>query len=455
VTTTHAVRLSPRTWRAAIVAGIVIGVVYALSPLTVWFFVAMAVMLRCAINGLEGTERRWVLALLLVAIVLRVAAVGGLFAMTNHNAVPFNSIFGDEEYFIKRSIWLRNVALGIPIHSADLIYAFDEYSATSYLYVLAFVQVLVGPAPYGAHLLGMALFLSGSVILFRTVRSTLGRMPAAIGLVLMLFLPSLFAWSISALKDPLYFSLTACGVAMTIRLVRAPHWVSRVLALATLLLLTAILESIRAGGAALTAAGIATGLAVAYLAPRPRWILACVFVAPIAAGAALSRPDAQVRTYTAVENAAKQHWGHVATPGYVYTTLDDRFYPDKSEIGDMHLDEGIRFIVRSMERYITAPLPWEIQSTAALAYLPEQLVWYLLVALAPFGLMGALRRDTLTAGVLFGHALVAAVTIALISGNVGTLIRHRGFALPYFLWLSAVGACDLMTRRSAQLEHPC
>lgn len=447
--------VSPRVWLAAIVTGVVIGAVYVLSPLTVWFVIAMAVILRCAIAGLEGTERRWVLALMLVAIVVRVAAVGGLFAVTNHNVVPFNSIFGDEEYFIKRSIWLRNVALGIPIHAADLIYAFDEYSATSYLYVLAFVQVLVGPAPYGVHLLGIALFVSGSVVLFRTVRPTLGRMPAVIGLALMLFLPSLFAWSISALKDPLYFFLTACGVAMTIRLVRAPQWESQALALVTLLLLTAMLESIRAGGAALTAASIVLGLAVAYLVPRPRWILVGVFLAPIAVGATMSRPWGQVKTIVAIENAAKQHWGHVATSGYVYTTLDDRFYPERSEIEDMHLDEGARFVVRSLERYVTAPLPWEIQSTAALAYLPEQIVWYLLVALAPFGLIGAMRRDTLVAAVLFGHAFVAAVTIALISGNVGTLIRHRGFALPYFLWLSAVGACDLMTRREAQLEQAC
>ena len=53
--------------------------------------------------------------LLVVAVVLRVVAVAALFALTNHAQVPFGSFFGDEEYFIKRSIWLRNVALGMPI----------------------------------------------------------------------------------------------------------------------------------------------------------------------------------------------------------------------------------------------------------------------------------------------------------------------------------------------------
>ena len=32
------------------------------------------------------------------------------------------------------------------------------------------------------------------------------------------------------------------------------------------------------------------------------------------------------------------------------------------------------------------------------------------------------------------------VLVALSGGNVGTLIRHRGLAMPYFAWLAALGA---------------
>jgi FtsH-binding integral membrane protein len=76
---------------------------------------------------------------------------------------------------------------------------------------------------------------------------------------------------------------------------------------------------------------------------------------------------------------------------------------------------------------------------------PEQLVWYLIVALAPIGLVFAFRRDTLVASLLLGYTLVAAVTVAVTSGNVGTLVRHRGLALPFMVCLSAVGVCELIT----------
>jgi hypothetical protein len=115
------------------------------------------------------------------------------------------------------------------------------------------------------------------------------------------------------------------------------------------------------------------------------------------------------------------------------------------EIADMHFGEALRFIWRSLERYVTVPLPWEVQSRSALLYLPEQIIWYFLVALALPGVVLAMRRDTLVTSLLFAHAAVAAVTVALTSGNVGTLVRHRGLALPYFVWLSAVAFCELVS----------
>jgi len=120
--------------------------------------------------------------------------------------------------------------------------------------------------------------------------------------------------------------------------------------------------------------------------------------------------------------------------------------PDRKFIRDMEFREAGRFVVRSLERYITVPLPWEARSPATLAYLPEQLVWYLLVLFALLGVLWSFRRDALITSLLCGYAIVAAVTVAVISGNVGTVVRHRGLALPYIVWLSAVGGCELLSR---------
>ena len=118
----------------------------------------------------------------------------------------------------------------------------------------------------------------------------------------------------------------------------------------------------------------------------------------------------------------------------------------------MRLDEAGRFLARALVSYVTVPLPNQIYSTAALAFIPEQIAWWMLVALAPVGLVFAMRRDVLTASLLVMHGVVAALPVALTGGNIGTLVRHRGFALPYLIWISVVGACELLARARSPSE---
>jgi hypothetical protein len=378
-------------------------------------------------------------------VALRVAAVAGLFVTTNHAQTPFGTFFGDEEFYIRRSIWLRNVALDVPIHSADFIYAFDEAGWTSHLYVLAFAQVLVGPSPYGVHLIGMSLYLCAAFMLFRLVRPAFGRAPSLMGLVLVLFLPSFFAWSISALKEPLYFLMTVSCISLAVTFVRNPRWVVKAIAVAAVAAIVAVLGTIRDGGAVLVGGGLLFGLAAAWIIRRPKVLVAIAVALPMAIGVALESPKRQIQVYAAVQHAAHQHWGHVQTPGWVYTLLDDRFYRDVSALSDLGFVDEARFLVRAVERYVTVPLPWEVKSATALAYLPEQLLWYGIVALLPFGLVFSLRRDAVLTSLLAGVAGVAAIAIALMSGNVGTLVRLRVLAIPYLASLSMVGLCELLT----------
>ena len=439
-----------RTWITATIVAAGIGVVYVLSPLTVWFGVAMWALHRYATSGFDADERRWLTAILVVAMALRVAAVAGLFVTTNHAQTPFGIFFGDEAFYIRRSMWLRNIALGVPTHTADFIYAFDDSGWTSHLYVLAFVQTLVGPSPYGVHLVGVAMYLFGAVVLYRAVRPTFGRAPALCGLGLVLFLPSLFAWSISALKEPLYFLFTSCSISWSLAMVRDRRWMIKIVALVGVVALVAALQTIREQGGVLTAAGLVVGLLIAWVVTRPRVMIAIIVLLPIVTGAVLSRPQNRFKTYVMVQGAARQHWGHVQTQGWVYKLLDPRFYGDRGEISDMQFVDSARFVVRAFERYVTVPLPWEVQSTAALIDIPEQIVWYLLVLLLPVGLVCSFQRDPALTGLLFGTAGVSIVAIALNSGNVGTLVRHRSLAVPYLLWLSLAGLCELLSRAGAR-----
>jgi len=179
---------------------------------------------------------------------------------------------------------------------------------------------------------------------------------------------------VSVLKEPLFVLVSALSLIAAVRLVRAPSPRSRLVALAAIVALAAVLEGVRQDGAAFGLLGVTLGLTIGFVAARPRFILAALVATPILVGAVLSRPEVQLKAYAAIQGAARQHWGSVATQGYAYQLLDQRFYSDLNEISSLRFVETLRFLGRGLVAYVTVPLPWTVQSRAALAYLPEQVV---------------------------------------------------------------------------------
>ena len=233
--------------RLAIASGAAIGFAYTLSPLTVLVAGGLIPLWRWASTGLTPQERRWMLGLFAIGVVLRASAIAGLF-LTADPAIPYANFFGDEEFFKRKTTWLRNVSMGIPISRADFIYAFDRTGDSSYLDVLSYLQALVGLAPYGIHVLNAGAYLAAVLVLYRVVRRAFGGFAAVFGAGVLLFLPSLFIWSISALKEPLYFLVAATTVASAMAMARAPGWGRRIAAVFVVIGGGVALQGLREGG---------------------------------------------------------------------------------------------------------------------------------------------------------------------------------------------------------------
>jgi hypothetical protein len=187
-------------------------------------------------------------------------------------------------------------------------------------------------------------------------------------------------------------------------------------------------------------AGVGGGFALAFAVMRPRVLVSACIAAPIVLSLVLSRPAVQERAWARVHEVALKHWGYINTPGQTYRLMEPAFYTDRRQITAMTTRDVARYTLRAVWSYLTVPLPWQIESRSALAFLPEQVIWYTLIALMPIGVVVGLRRDPLLTCVLVTHALVAALIVAVSGGNVGTLVRHRGLAAPYLVWLSGLGA---------------
>jgi len=429
--------------RAAAV-GVAIGIVYSLSPLTVWFGVAMAGLLAWSASGADEDERRWIWRLLIAAVVLKTVALSSLFLAKGVFASRQPGFFGDEEYFKKRSLLLRSIALHVPVSPEDIVDAFDEYSSTSYLYVLAYLQVLFGPSPFAVHLFNWAVSIAGAILLYKMVRPSFGLAASLVGLALTLFLPSMFIWSTSALKEPVFMTLSNLALMIGVNALRRRFSWSTLLAAAVCVGAILAAETVRARAIPFMVAGLAGAAIGRFVVPRRRVAIALVAAAIALAGATAVTPALQERPLASLRLAALSHRGYINSPGLTYRLLDEKYYGDRAAVLNMSWDEAIAFARRAVVSFIVVPLPWQIKSREAILFMPEQIAWYMLLVLAPVGVVAGLRRDPTATMALAAYSLVAGAAIALSSGNIGTLVRHRGIMLTYLVWLSALGGCEVL-----------
>jgi len=446
--------MSPLVTAAVLAAGVVLGLLYTLSPMTLWFIAAGAALVWYAGRDLPARERRWVSALLVGAMAVRAAMVAALllFGTPDRVYVPFNVFFGDEQYMIIRALRQRALWLGSSIRAEAFANVFEQYGRTSYLQIIAFLQLLVGPAPYAVRLFNILLYVGGGVILHRIVRRAYGRVPAFASLAFLLFLPSLVLWSATALKESLNFLVVVSTLGAAILTVRLP-WRWRPLAALGLLAGIGVLATLRDGAVEIAIAGIIVGLAAAAATRSPLHFGVATVATLVLAGPVLRAPRVQAAAMEAVHQAAMKHTGHVYTRGHSYELLDSVYYGQR-RVQTMTPGAAVRFVSRGIVSVVAFPTPFQVRSRSELVYLPEQIVWYVVLFAAPIGLVAGLRRDGLVTCLFAGYAAVALVAVGVNSGNMGTLVRHRAFALPYLGALSALGVTVLLARVAPGLGSP-
>jgi len=439
------------------------------SPLLVCTALLVPICFTRLAHGLPEHERRFLIGLLVAGLAVRavLVALQLLKGMPLLNDLSVGALAGDESYYLSRALRVRDLLLGYAATKYDYFVATDAYGQTSYLSLLTWLQVAFGPTPYSMKVFNGLLYVCGAGLLFRMAWTAFGTLPAFTGLTILLFLPSLLFSSVSLLKESSYFFAAAVFVTCAWRSaasIQRGEWRAAVPTAVVAALSLVVVDGLRRGGFVLLAGGFSLGLVFWVVGQsRRRLGVAAAVILLVVTSLALI-PAARSRFVTAVESAAKLHAGHVFTVGHAYKLMDEGFYttPEFPSSWDLRLStpQALRFLVRAAISFVATPWPWEMRSTSELAFMPEHVFWYLMIATLPFGVVAGWRINPLATALLVGLALPTAAVVAATNGNVGTLLRMRGLVTPYLVWVSAVGLCaigewlsTMPTIRRAQLSE--
>ena len=434
-------------------AAVCLGLSYTVSPLTVLFALAVPLLFWWTGRGLDGLERRRVFGVLAFAVLVRVAVIALVLLLTDPARQHYNALVPDAHAAIARTWWIRNLWLGVTIGPWYTDATYNQYGASPYWYVLAAIQMVVGASPYGLSFVSTTAFLAGAGVLYRLARESYGPTVALTGFVVLVFWPTTLAWSVATLKESMQFGLTAVLFACTVRMLRTRTWAARVTALAGAVAAIVALDGLRSGALAIAGTGVAAGIALRVVTLRRTLALATAVGLALAAAAMLSRPATQDRVMTLLRESADRQLGHVASFGYGYKVLDQRFYSEgRSAIASMNGPEALRYLARATVAFFVVPAPWQLTSNAGLGLLPQQLIWYALVVFSVPGIIAGLRRDPLVTWIFVAYIAAGIAVIAPNSGNIGTLVRHRDAVMPALVWLSALGWLSTVTRVSHRRE---
>jgi hypothetical protein len=432
---------SRNSWLIGSIAAVVLALAFSLSPLTVIFGAAAIAMCWRTTARLDAGERIWVARMLTIGVGARFAFAAGLLLLTSPMREPFLTLFPDGAYTLNRSLWIRNAWLGVTIGPHQALQIVEPYGASSYPLLLAAIQYLLGPSPYGLVLMNATLYVAGVLLLYRIVDDEYGHAISAYGLGLLLLWPSLFVWSVSVLRESFQFFVMSVAAAASYYLLRSTsRWTVRLLSAICAGVALFVLSTLRAGVLELTIVAIVLALAFRAISARP-W-LAIVGVVLAVVVLTVERE----RFVNTVIIAASRHLGFQAN-GQPYQLLDDKFYAGGAEaIVTMTFGECVEYLVRAAVAFVTVPAPWQAASMSELVFVPQQVCWYVMVVAAVAGACAGFRTRPWLTSILLGFSIGGLIVIAPNSGNVGTLIRHRDMITPFVLWLGAIGVVSAARR---------
>lgn len=394
--------------------------------------------------------RHQLLAVFLVALLLRLAVAGAIVALTDHYIAP-----DEGGYMLIASLAAR----GQLHHSLEHGYLLTLFRETAAFSVLLTVLLKVfWPARFFGQVIAAGFGAATAVLVVRLGRDLVPTRWATLAGVAVAVLPSQVLWSALVLRESMVWAALA-GLAVIAATLADAESVRRVVLLTIAAgSLLCILGWLR--DQTLVVAALALPLAL-MLVPANRLVAVigaavATLVVTLAFGLG---PGGTRYIYDEAKNLSTRRYelAEGAASSFVQTTTTVATAPAGTSlpVGQIGTSRPVdqtgtsHALGRGLIAFLFRPWPWESAGGTSLRLAAaENLAWYAIYAFAVVGVWTLRNRRRVVAF----PAIVAVgviLTAALSEGNLGTAFRHRGQVAWALMLFAVVGMHTLVTRRRA------
>ena len=331
----------------------------------------------------------------------------------------------------------------------------QQYQFGPYVFLLGVFYAWLGYAPIAAKMLN-SLFCCISIVVVYLISRQLFKeeRPARISSVIFAFFPSIFYWSVTALRDSL------CGLLILSYLLCLIKFITgkKIKYILWSLLFIYFFDFFRGSISSALLAGIGVALILVLLKAykaRKDPVLRILLVSGIYFALVfllLNRAVIMSKVVNAADFLAHINVAHITINGtQQLSDTNYRVYSDvvyqkgKLSAGDVFSLEYLATIFKAIVYFLFTPFPLGKWTLNFLPFYPQTIYWFLMFLFAIKGWLLFLKKDMFDGLTLAALFLILVIPTALYESNIGTAFRHKDMFIPVAFMFAAYA----FTRRKA------
>ncbi|MFC1698995.1 ArnT family glycosyltransferase [Candidatus Omnitrophota bacterium] len=443
-----------------ILLGVAAGVTSIFIPGTLFIFLCIFIISVLIKSFAKEEDKSFILSIFLIGMGVRVLLALILYFLSIYLHIGYEycdgracdplivdryalGVIGDSAFTSLRGWWLAQVWHGNIERSwfrlEDMVYAprdhhFRIYAAFYYLF---------GFSQFAAKLINSLFSVGAAVLIYYIAKDIFEQRVAKLAAILAAFFPTIVLWSVTHLKEPInsfFICLTIFSIHRLIFLKKKSYLLLLIISFANIF--------VRYSLGIFTLCFALLSLIIG-LSRNKYFRLAIVLLICSVMMTSLGREkvkSAETKLISEINGLIYAQRGVVSAGGAVYQIYPEDF-EGLSSIKQLFSLDFMAAAAKGVIFFLLTPFPWQISSKLQLLSYPQVILWYLLFAFALVGIIFSLRYYFKESCLILVFLFFSVLLSSLVSGNIGSAMRHRDITTPLILLFSAAGLVSHFSSR--------